>query len=471
MPHKSKIKDTETHFIIDPDVRTIKNTSAGNNIIVQYDHNSERFTFEIPRYVDGHDMFECKANGEVRVNYINSASNGFSKMSGVYVCDDLALSEDDEDVVTFSWLLSSDATQYIGYLYFSIQFVCFDGEKRTYSWNTGVYKDIVIIESININEENGKEYADFLQTWKNDLDASKLVSLVQTKTSTESNGVNEITATYGDGRTAVFQIKNGGRGQTGLVGSIETVDGNPLHFYIGTQEKYNALPDAVKFSGLYAVITDATVFDNTVPLVYLATVEEGSNVLSVDIPNLVLKQGLEILVKSPVSFLNDGDLYYLNLNGIGDKAILTADEVNSSYSTWEAGDILCFKYSYGNGWLLARNLTQHKFYYPDWNPFDIDEYCFETGKTYQVTLVWTNHGRVSFSFFIPDTGTPGYGQFLQRVYRNDSTGTDTDDYWNVTAIADNNGKFRLGGSYRDGGSFGVEYEGGAFNECLYRVVR
>ena len=466
MPHKSKIKDTETHFIIDPDVRTIKNTSAGNNIIVQYDHNSERFTFEIPRYVDGHDMYECKANGEVRVNYINSASNGFSKMLGSYPCDDLAISEDDEDIVTFSWLLSSDATQYIGYLYFSIQFICYDGAIRTYSWNTGVYKDVVIIESINITEENGKEYADFLQTWKNELDASKIVGMEQTKTSTESGGVNELTVTYGDGRTAVFQIKNGSQGQTGLVGSIETVDGNPLHFFVGTRTEYNALSEDVRLSGLYAIITDDVVVDNTVPLVYLATAK--NNTLFVDIPNVAIKEGEEILVKSPVAFLNNGTLCYLNVNGTGDKAILTADEVNSSYSTWDAGDILCLRYALGNGWKLTRNLTQHKFYYPDWEIFDIGDYCFEQGKTYQVTLRWTNHGIINFSFFIPRSGT---GQFLQRVYCSHMADTGDDDFWDVTAIKGDTGKFRLGGRHRDCGRFGVEYENGAFNECAYRIVR
>lgn len=166
MSHNSKIKDTETHFTIDPFTRTITNNSTGNNIIVQYDHNSERFTFEIPRYIDGHDMSEST---EVRVNYLNSASTGLAKTPGAYICDDLAISSEDENLVTFSWLLSSAATQYIGFLYFSIQFLCLNGETIEYSWNTGIYKDIVIIESINNGENAMTSNIDALLAYKNEM--------------------------------------------------------------------------------------------------------------------------------------------------------------------------------------------------------------------------------------------------------------------------------------------------------------
>lgn len=166
MSHNSKIQDTETHFIIDPATRTITNVSASNNIIVQYDHNSERFTFEIPRYVDGHDMSEST---EVRVNYLNSASTGLSKTPGVYICDDLSISSEDENLVTFSWLLSSAATQYIGFLYFSLQFVCLNGETIEYAWNTGIYKDIVIIESINNGESAMTSNVDALIAYRSEI--------------------------------------------------------------------------------------------------------------------------------------------------------------------------------------------------------------------------------------------------------------------------------------------------------------
>lgn len=153
MSHKNKVVDTETHFVIDPRTRRITTAQTSNNTIVQYDHNSERFTFEIPRYVDGHDMSECD---EVRIHYRNGSPNAVLKASGVYVPDDVSIDEDDNELLTFSWLLSSDTTQCVGFLYFSIQFVCFgSGGTIEYAWNTGIYKDISVIESLNNPSEGG----------------------------------------------------------------------------------------------------------------------------------------------------------------------------------------------------------------------------------------------------------------------------------------------------------------------------
>ena len=142
-----KIKDTETHFRIDPFTRNIINDSPGNNILVQYDHNSERFTFDIPRYVDGHDMSEVT---EVRIHYRNTSASNQFKANGIYVSDDLEIVGEEDETVTFSWLLSSATTRYVGTLHFSIQFVCFNEDGVVeYVWNTGVYKDVVVIETIN----------------------------------------------------------------------------------------------------------------------------------------------------------------------------------------------------------------------------------------------------------------------------------------------------------------------------------
>ena len=174
MAHVDKIRDTETHFIIDPETRAITTASPGNNIVVQYDHNSERYTFEIPRYVDGHDMTEST---EVRVHYKNGSHTGLSKTEGVYVCRDITVSADDENLVTFTWALSSATSQYIGYLHFAIQFVCLDGETIEYAWNTGVYKDITVIESLNNNESAMTSNVDALTAYKNEIIAEVLAAV------------------------------------------------------------------------------------------------------------------------------------------------------------------------------------------------------------------------------------------------------------------------------------------------------
>lgn len=262
--HNNKIKDSEPHFIIDPFTRTISNTSTDNNIIVQYDHNSERFTFEMPRYVDGHDMSECKESGEVRVNFRNSASTGLSKNDGIYICDDLAVSTEDEDKVTFSWLLSSVATQYIGYLYFSIQFICYDGEKLVYSWNTGIYKDIVIVESINNVEElvasdSFKELTDLVEDAKEIIEVAgpvienATVATEQARASVcyiqktadgkiqildaDRKVIDTVDTFCGDDDTLHRYID----GMLSVVGIKERNNDNTLRMWVGTNEEYSAL--------------------------------------------------------------------------------------------------------------------------------------------------------------------------------------------------------------------------------------
>jgi hypothetical protein len=106
---------------------------------------------------------------EVRIHYRNASSKGIDTTNGVYMPDDLAISDDSENTLTFSWLLSSATTRYIGYLHFSVQFVCLNGETIEYAWNTGVYKDVTVIESINNTEEVVVAEADAITALRNDL--------------------------------------------------------------------------------------------------------------------------------------------------------------------------------------------------------------------------------------------------------------------------------------------------------------
>lgn len=48
MAHKHSMYDPDTHFKIDPVTRAIVNISD-KNVLMQRDHNSEIFTFELER--------------------------------------------------------------------------------------------------------------------------------------------------------------------------------------------------------------------------------------------------------------------------------------------------------------------------------------------------------------------------------------------------------------------------------------
>ena len=164
MAHLHDVRDSESRFIIDPVTRTITSESAKKKTVIQGDHNSERFTFEIP-CVDGHDMSICN---KVEIHYINIDGADTSKKSpGVYEADDLTSSG---DVVTFTWLLSRTGTQHAGTLNFLVHFACIVDGVEEYAWNTGIFQGITVGTGMNNGTEEAIEpYLDVLAQWKTDL--------------------------------------------------------------------------------------------------------------------------------------------------------------------------------------------------------------------------------------------------------------------------------------------------------------
>ena len=166
MPHSHPIYDSDKHFVIDPITRDITNNSS-KLTIMQYDHNSERFTFEIPRVIEGHDM---SLSNVVRVHFINIGSIKTNTNSGVYEVDDVVVSSDDPDIITFSWLISGAATRYNGSLNFAIRFYCISDESVIeYSWGTSIYSGIKVSNGLDNSETIAEDYVDVLEQWKQSL--------------------------------------------------------------------------------------------------------------------------------------------------------------------------------------------------------------------------------------------------------------------------------------------------------------
>lgn len=249
--------DTDAQFEIDSVSRSVKNVSETKTMLMQYDHNSERFTFKIPRFIDGHDMSLCNL---VRAHYINIEKAHRTQNSGICEITDLAICPEDDQYVTCSWLVSRNATQLAGSLHFVVQFACEKDGNLLYSWNTAKHTSVTVAEGLFCGENIPEEYNDLLVAWKNQLEANQISNIEQTTVSTEDNGENVWTVTFGDGRTKELKVRNGSRGDTSLVGSIETVQGNPLHFFVGTKAEYEALPDDAKVN-LFALFTDETSTD------------------------------------------------------------------------------------------------------------------------------------------------------------------------------------------------------------------
>lgn len=160
------IIDPDLHFIIDADDRSITNETGQKLTIMQYDHNSERATFELPRYIEDHDMYACDL---VMVLFTNTSkgtsSSNRSTSSGVYQVTDLAIKQDYPDTLTCSWLIAREATQYVGTLKFQLQFVCHENEDKQipeYYWHTDQCDMIEVKASLSSGNDVGEAYPDIL---------------------------------------------------------------------------------------------------------------------------------------------------------------------------------------------------------------------------------------------------------------------------------------------------------------------
>ena len=174
MAHLHSIYDNDAHFCIDPVTRRIKEDTSLKTLLAQGDHNSERFTFELPRIIEGHDMSLCD---KVEIHYLNGTN------PGVYEVDDLQISPESEDVVIFSWLISNNATQLAATLAFAIKLACTTDGVVDYAYNTLPYDKVTVGKSINNGEVIIQEYADILAQWKQELsDAATNVKVDATLT-------------------------------------------------------------------------------------------------------------------------------------------------------------------------------------------------------------------------------------------------------------------------------------------------
>lgn len=164
MSHVNKVIDADPHFVIDINTRNIKNMSQTKVSLVQYDHNSERFSFTLPRFVEGHDMLECNS---VQVHYFSTANAG---TKGVYAVNDLEICKEDDENVCCTWLISQNVTQNAGALQFMLRFACVaeDGTVE-YAWHTNTFTGISVSAGMNNGEEILEQYADILEQWKSEI--------------------------------------------------------------------------------------------------------------------------------------------------------------------------------------------------------------------------------------------------------------------------------------------------------------
>lgn len=167
MAHAHIVSDSDNHFIIDPISRQISNNSR-KTILIKTDHNSEQFTFELPRYVEGHDM---SLSNKVEVHFLNINSKTRQTNPGIYNVVDFDVDAEDNTKVLGTWLVSREATKYPGSLNFVIRFSCLDDDNvEYYSWNTAIYTGITIADTIENTETIVEDYVDIFRQWLDTLE-------------------------------------------------------------------------------------------------------------------------------------------------------------------------------------------------------------------------------------------------------------------------------------------------------------
>lgn len=165
MSHVHNVVDTNEYFRIDPVTREVA-IDVDRLYLVQYDHDSERFTFQIPRHVEEHDMSLCD---RIEIHYSNVTRNKKQQNDDVYYVRNDDRHQDD-DTLTFSWLVSSNATQLVGSLKFTITFVCLDEAGFvTYEWSTAVFDKIQILAKLDNNVDLRVKYPDLYNQLKQEI--------------------------------------------------------------------------------------------------------------------------------------------------------------------------------------------------------------------------------------------------------------------------------------------------------------
>lgn len=168
------IVDADEHFTIDTVTREISNGSNKKLTLMQYDNNSERYSFDIDRIIDGHDLMDCN---RVQIHYINIGSNK-EKHPNSYTVDDVQVNSSDTNKVTFTWLISQNATMLSGILSFLVSFECINGDNILYRWSSAIYKAIQISAGMDNNNATFELYSDELLAWQNSMEKNFLPNLV-----------------------------------------------------------------------------------------------------------------------------------------------------------------------------------------------------------------------------------------------------------------------------------------------------
>lgn len=268
--NKNDVQDLDSHFIINGDTRMISN-GTHKSVLVQFDHNSERFTFEMPRYIEEHDM---SLSDMVQIHYINIG--GAQRNADIYQVDDLVIKSDDPNTIEFTWLVANSATQLAGTLSFVIRFACTVDGEITYIWNTEIYKDVIISNGIDNTGSVVSEYGDILQEWYNNIISASDMGVAKIEAAA-SEAVEYINGTF------KTEITKSGAAEIASGVEFSITDASTFGTITITSEVTGSTPSAGTSTLLEMTAYDIVLSDGTIATSE-GVIEDGKNVLRMSNP-------------------------------------------------------------------------------------------------------------------------------------------------------------------------------------------
>lgn len=152
---------SEDHFVIGKD-RNITVPNSMKRLAVQNDHDVEVVTFDCPRFWDGQDMSKMT----IYINYIRA-----DRKTGIYRAENVIVDKHLVDVMHFTWTISRNVSEAPGKIAFQICIKKVDGRGiEVTHWNSEVYKDCFVSESLNCSNEYVAELLpDIIEQWYKEL--------------------------------------------------------------------------------------------------------------------------------------------------------------------------------------------------------------------------------------------------------------------------------------------------------------
>ena len=271
--HTENLVDNDRKFLIDPQTRTIKNASC-NKELVQYDSLSEVFTFEMPRYVEGHDMGTAK---NVKVYYVNKGASE----EVVDSTDVTATRKNTDDTVIFSWAIPANATQYEGTLDFAVTFACPE-VSPDYIWSTKIYSGIVVNKGLRNSSE----------IIKRDPDAFDAILTRVSEVETKVDGMMEATPVKKNiaFKSAKVYMGSGNYGNSVTVkideNEYDVTNGYPENLTF--EQLRNAIVESIKSGGVISASNEDIAIPAFNDCVFSGMDSEGNNPTEINFINSYL---------------------------------------------------------------------------------------------------------------------------------------------------------------------------------------